>query len=308
MAIPDYQSIMLPFLTLLADGCIRTMREIRDELSNRLKLTDSELAQMLPSGQQPVFSNRVAWAKVYLEKAELIESPKRGVAVITQLGLKVLSENPTTIDNEFLRRFQAFNEFASGRDRKATSVHEGQCESLPPVVTTPSESIQIAYSQLQDAVAEELLSRLKSCSPSYFEIIMVRLLRAMGYGGVAGDGEVMGRPGDGGIDGIIKEDKLGLDVVCIQAKRWENSVGRPVVQAFVGSMDFYRARKGVIMTTSYFSRDAIDYVERIEGKKVVLIDGEMLCKLMIGHNVGVATKQVYELKEVSNDFFDEDLA
>ena len=163
-----------------------------------------------------------------------------------------------------------------------------------------------SFDTLRKATAEELLSRLQSCSPSFFEQVVVRLLRAMGYGGVTGDASVTGKSGDGGIDGIIKEDKLGLDVVCIQAKRWDGSVGRPVIQGFVGSMDYIRAKKGVILSTSQFTKDALDYVDRIEGKKVVLINGPQLANLMIEHNVGVNPTKVYELKEVSNDFFDED--
>ncbi len=241
MAIPDYQSLMRPMLSLLSDGRTRTMREIRDELAGSLGLTEDELGQRLPSGQQ-VFSNRVAWAKLYLQKAGLLEGPMKGVAGITPLGLKTQSENPSAIDNEFLRQFQGFNEFTGSRKVKAVNKREAEIASASCVTTTPSESIQIAYDELYSAVAEDLLSRLKACSPGYFEVVMVQLLRAMGYGGVTGGGEVTGRTGDGGIDGIIKEDKLGLDIVCIQAKRWESTVGRPVVQAFVGSMDFVRAR------------------------------------------------------------------
>ena len=166
--------------------------------------------------------------------------------------------------------------------------------------------MEASFSTLRKATAEELLARLQSCSPAFFERVVVRLRRAMGYGGVTGDASVTGKSGDGGIDGIIKEDKLGLDVVCIQAKRWDGSVGRPIIQGFVGSMDYIRAKKGVILTTSQFTKDALDYVERIEGKKVVLIDGQQLANLMIEHNVGVNPTKLYELKEVSNDFFDED--
>jgi restriction system protein len=165
--------------------------------------------------------------------------------------------------------------------------------------------IDASYQSLRSATTEELLTRLRSCSPSFFESVVVRLLMAMGYGGVTGHGTVAGRSGDGGIDGVIKQDKLGLDVVCIQAKRWEGAVGRPVVQGFVGSMDYIRARKGVIMTTSSFTKDALEFVDRIEGKKVVLIDGDRLAELMIEHGLGVTTTKAYELKEVSNDFFDE---
>jgi restriction system protein len=170
---------------------------------------------------------------------------------------------------------------------------------------TPLELIDASYKSLRQATTVEMLSRLKSCSPSFFESVVVRLLMAMGYGGVAGHGTVTGKSGDGGIDGVIKQDKLGLDVVCIQAKRWDGAVGRPVVQGFVGSMDYIRARKGVIMTTSTFTKEAVDFVDRIEGKKVVLIDGDQLAGLMIEHGLGVVTTKTYELKEVSNDFFDE---
>ena len=170
---------------------------------------------------------------------------------------------------------------------------------------TPLELIDSAYQTLRQATAEDLLAKLQTCSPAFFESVVVRLLMAMGYGGIAGEGTVTGKSGDGGIDGVIKQDKLGLDVVCIQAKRWDGPVGRPVIQSFVGSMDLYRARKGVIMSTSTFTKDAQDFVNRIEGKKVVLIDGEQLAELMIDHNLGVTKTKAYELKEVSNDFFDE---
>jgi restriction system protein len=162
-----------------------------------------------------------------------------------------------------------------------------------------------AYKSLRQATAEDLLSKLKSCSSSFFESVVVRLLMAMGYGGVAGHGTVIGKSGDGGIDGVIRQDKLGLDVGCIQAKRWDNPVGRPIIQGFVGSMDYIRAKKGVILSTSSFTKDAVDFVERIEGKKVVLINGDQLAEFMIDHGLGVTTTKVYEIRELSNDFFDE---
>jgi len=305
MAIPDFQTLMLPFLRLLADGQERSMREVTDALTSQFSLSPEEYAVTIPSGSQSLMYNRVAWAKTHLKNAGLLENQSRGRVRITQAGRDLLAENPERITVRVLKNYSSYQEFigpAADSEIAQVATRSDANEE------TPLEAIDIAYAKLRRATAEDLLTRLRNCSPAFFEVIMVRLLRAMGYGGVTGDGEALGRPGDGGIDGIIKEDKLGLDVVCIQAKRWENVVGRPVVQAFVGSMDFVRARKGVIMTTSYFSRDAIDYVDRIEGKKVVLIDGEMLCKLMIDHNVGVTTRQVYELKEVSNDFFDEELA
>jgi restriction system protein len=186
-------------------------------------------------------------------------------------------------------------------------VTAGEVEAAAPIEEqrTPLELIDAAYRSLRQETTEELLSRLRACSPAFFESVVVRLLMAMGYGGVAGHGTVTGRSGDGGIDGVIRQDKLELDVVCIQAKRWEGPVGRPVIQGFVGSMDYIQAKKGVIMTTSNFTRDAVDYVDRIEGKKVVLIGGDQLAELMIEHGLGVVTTKTYELKEVSNDFFDE---
>jgi restriction system protein len=182
----------------------------------------------------------------------------------------------------------------------------GKEETVIESTQTPQELLDASFNTLRKTTAEDLLAKLKTCSSGFFEQVVVRLLWAMGYGGVTGDASVRGKSGDGGIDGIIKEDRLGLDVVCLQAKRWEGSVGRPVIQGFVGSMDYIRAKKGVILTTSQFTKDALDFVERIEGKKVVLIDGRKLADLMIEHNVGVKRTKLYELKEVSNDFFDED--
>lgn len=304
MAVPDFQTLMLPLLQFVSDGSERTMREATDALTAQFELTPVDAALLTPSGGQSLISNRVAWAKTHLKNAGLLENPARGRIIITDAGLRLLAENPGKVNVRLLKQYPTYREFLGPSQLPLGAQNDLATDNAQE---TPLEALDNAYVALRRTTVDELLNRLKNCSPSYFEVVMVRLLRAMGYGGVTGDGEVIGRPGDGGIDGIIKEDKLGLDIVCIQAKRWENVVGRPVVQAFVGSMDFVRARKGVIMTTSSFSRDAIDYVDRIEGKKVVLIDGEMLTKLMIDHNVGVTTRQVYELKEVSNDFFDEEL-
>jgi restriction system protein len=207
------------------------------------------------------------------------------------------------INCRFLKQFPSYLKFIGQIPGEAIEEKE---ETIIDSKQTPLELLDASFSTLRKATAEDLLTKLKACSPGFFEQVVVRLLHAMGYGGVTGDSLVTGKPGDAGIDGIIKEDKLGLDVVCIQAKRWDGSVGRPVIQGFVGSMDYIRARKGVILTTSQFTRDGLEFVERIEGKKVVLIDGPTLANLMIEHNVGVKPTKVYELKEVSNDFFDED--
>jgi restriction system protein len=294
---------MLPFLETLQDGKERIMRELTEALAVRFGLTDEERQELLPSGQQTLFSNRVAWAKSHMKNAGLIFNPTRGKVSISDAGRKVLQQKPATINCKFLKQFPPYLTFIGQAPGQS---NEGKEETVLESTQTPLELLDASFNTLRKATAEELLAKLKACSPGFFEHVVVRLLRAMGYGGVTGDASVTGKSGDGGIDGIIKEDKLGLDVVCIQAKRWDGSVGRPVIQGFVGSMDYVRAKKGVILTTSQFTKDALDFVDRIEGKKVVLIDGPTLADLMIEHNVGVNCTKLYELKEVSNDFFDED--
>ena len=303
MAVPDFQAVMLPFLETLQDGKERTMRELTEQLALQFKLTEEERKEHLPSGPQSLFYNRVAWAKSHLKNAGLIDNPIRGKVSLSEEGRKVLSTKPSTINCKFLKQFPSYLKFighSTGNDAG------DQAETVIESTQTPLELMDASFNTLQKTTADELLARLQACSPAFFERVVVRLLRAMGYGGVTGDASVTGKSGDGGIDGIIKEDKLGLDVVCIQAKRWDGSVGRPVIQGFVGSMDYVRAKKGVILTTSQFTKDALSFVDRIEGKKVVLIDGSTLANLMIEHNVGVNPTKLYELKEVSNDFFDED--
>lgn len=305
MPIPDFQSIMLPFLIELRDGKERAVREVTAVLADQFKLTDAERQELLPSGEQTVFSNRVAWTKSHLKSAGLIDNPSRGKVRIAEAGLTVLAQKPELINCRFLKQFPSYLRFI-GQSPEETATGEGVSEVVVVESTqTPQELIDTSFQALRKATAEDLLDRLKKCSPGFFEIVVVRLLQALGYG-ATGEALVTGKSGDGGVDGIIKEDKLGLDVVCVQAKRWEGTVGRPVIQAFVGSMDFVRAKKGVVITTSSFTRDAVDYVERIEGKKVVLINGAMLAGLMIEYAVGVTVTKRYELKEVSNDFFEED--
>jgi len=308
MPIPDFQSVMLPLLQLLSDGKEWRMRDVTETLANRFQLTQQEREEMLPSGQQTLFSNRVGWAKTHLKGAGLISNPSRGKVSLSEEGRAVLAAQPQAINCRFLRQFPSYLELV-GRARSDEAAEAAEVESSladTESIQTPLELMDESFHALRRATADELLVKLRECSPGFFEKIVVKLLQAMGYGGVTGEALVTGRSGDAGIDGIIKEDKLGLDVVCIQAKRWEGTVGRPVIQGFVGSMDFVRARKGVILTTSQFSREAVDFVDRIEGKKVVLIDGPQLADLMIDHNVGVLPTKNYELKEVSNDFFDED--
>ena len=304
MSIPDFQSIMLPFLHVLSDGQERSMKEMVDSLAQRFSLTDTELEELLPSGQQTIFSNRVAWTKSHLKNAGLVDNPSRGRVRLSSDGARVLSEAPVRIDIRYLRQFESYRTF-TGQNKVASD----QTTSVPDVIdteeATPLELFESSFGQMRDALADELLSRLLECHPQFFEKIVVKLLQAMGYGGQFGEGKVTNYSQDGGIDGVIYEDKLGLDLVCIQAKRWQGTVGRPVVQSFVGSMDMIRAKKGVVITTADFSRDAVDFVDRIEGKRVVLINGKQLCQLMIDHNVSVSIKGTFALKEVSNDFFEE---
>ena len=306
MPIPDFQSVMLPLLKVLSDGREWRMRDVTEALAVGFHLTSEEREEMLPSGQQTLFSNRVAWAKTHLKAAGLLLNPSRGKASLSDEGRRILATNLQSINCRFLRQYPSYLELVARTSPAEPTAHEAVEIADPEPGRTPLELMDQSFQALRQATVEDVLGKLKECSPGFFEKVVVKLLQAMGYGGVAGDAFVTGRSGDAGIDGIIKEDKLGLDVVCIQAKRWEGTVGRPVVQGFVGSMDFVRARKGVILTTSQFSRDAIDFVDRIEGKKVVLIDGPQLADLMIDHNVGALPSKLYELKEVSNDFFDED--
>jgi len=281
------------------------MRDVTDALATRFHLTPQEREEMLPSGQQTLFNNRVGWAKTHLKGAGLISNPNRGKVTLSDEGRRVLASHPDAINCRFLRQYPSYLELV-GRSRSDENGEVEDSGAGTESEQTPLELMDESFHALRRATADELLVKLRECSPGFFEKVVVKLLQAMGYGGVSGEALVTGRSGDAGIDGIIKEDKLGLDVVCIQAKRWEGTVGRPVIQGFVGSMDFVRARKGVILTTSQFSREAVDFVDRIEGKKVVLIDGPQLADLMIDHNVGVLLTKSYELKEVSNDFFDED--
>jgi restriction system protein len=309
MAIPDFQTIMLPFMQVLSDEQTWTTKELTERLALQFGSTEAERHQLLPSGQQAIFTNRVAWAKSHLKSAGLILNPSRGRVTISEAGRAILQQNPLTINCKFLRQFPPYLKFIGadpseeGTQRIAIIDDESNVENT----NTPLELIESSFESLRKATTEELLTKLITCSPAFFERVVVLLLRAMGYGGVTGDGSVTGQSGDGGIDGIIKEDKLGLDVVCIQAKRYtDTTVGRPTVQQFVGSMDFVQANKGVMLTTSQFSKESYDFVSKIVGKKIVLIDGQKLASFMIEHNVGTTTAKVYELKEVSNDFFEED--
>jgi restriction system protein len=301
MTIPDYQTCMLPLLRYAANGDEHTLRDAEERLADQFKLTPAERAELLPSGQQGVFKNRLGWARTYLKKAGLLDSPKRGAFRITDRGLKTLASNPTRIDGKFLDQFPEFIEF-----RAISKPENGSTASeIAQSKTTPEEAIELAHQGLREQLAQELLSRILTCSPTFFEQLVVELLVKMGYGGSRRDaGERIGQTGDGGIDGIIKEDRLGLDTIFIQAKRWQGSVGRPEIQKFVGALQGQRAKKGVFITTSVYTAEAIEYASRID-TKVVLIDGKQLADLMIDFDVGVAVAASYVVKRIDSDYFEE---
>lgn len=300
MSIPDFQSIMLPLLKFTSDKKEHSIREVIESLADLFKLSEEEKKEVLPSGQQYVFDNRVGWAKTYLKKAGLLESTRRSFFRITDLGLDVLSKNPKEINVKFLEQFPQFIEFRNLRREKIEEEQKEESEQ------TPQELIEYGYQRIKRELAQELLERVKQLTPRFFEKLVVDLLIKMGYGGSLKDaGKAIGQSGDGGIDGIIKEDKLGLDVIYIQAKRWDNVVGSKEIRNFVGSLAGQHANKGVFITTSSFTKDALEYVKTIP-HKVILIDGEMLTQLMIENDIGVTKVTSYDIKKVDSDYFEEE--
>jgi restriction system protein len=298
MPIPDYQTVMLPLLRLLGDQKEHSLPSVIDALGGEFQLSDEERNRLLPSGNQAVFRNRVGWARTYLKKAGLLEYPRRGFLAITPRGVHVLSKGPGRIDVKFLEQFAEFVEFKTTRKEKASVAGDDDDDS------TPEEALEAAYAKIRASLENELLQQVKSSSPEFFERLVVDLLVKMGYGGSRSDaGRSVGRSGDGGVDGIIKEDRLGLDAIYLQAKRWgEATVGRPDIQKFAGALQGQRAKKGVFITTSTFSNDALEYAERIDSK-IVLIDGLTLAGLMIDHDVGVTLAGAYQIKRLDLDYF-----
>lgn len=303
MAIPDYQTCMLPLLKYAADGETHKLTDAIDALSSVFKLTEVERETLLPSGTQFVIANRIGWARTYLKKAGLISDPKRGQYQITDRGRDLLKSNPYEISTKFLQQYEEFNEFQ--RKARSKNVQE-ETEVDHPAYATPQEALEYGYQKLTENLSDELLEKIMACSPAFFERLVVELLVKMGYGGSLKEAaSIVGKSGDAGIDGIIKEDKLGLDAIYIQAKRWDAVVGRPEIQKFVGALDGQKARKGIFITTSSFTKEAIDYA-RNTTVKVVLIDGDRLANLMIENSLGVSTVQTYEIKKVDSDFFEEE--
>lgn len=305
MTIPDYQTLMLPVLRVASDRQEHKFSDCVQSLAKEFTLSDEEINELLPSGSQAVFNNRVGWARSYLKQAGLLTTPKRGYFSITEQGLKLLTENPERINISLLERYPEFQEF---RNRKKDQSKENDANDLIELVTheTPEDALASAYRSLRKNLEDEILSSVKDSSPSFFERLVVDLLVKMGYGGNRQDaGRALGKSGDGGIDGIINEDQLGLDVIYIQAKRWDGTVGRPDIQKFAGALQGQRAKKGVFITTSSFSKDALEYASLIESK-IILIDGVRLALLMAEHNVGVSVVGRYEVKKIDSDYFTEE--
>lgn len=306
MSIPDFQALMLPLLQFARDQREHASREAVDSLALSFELTDKEKEELQASGQQTIFGNRVYWALTHLKHAGILESTRRGFFKISQRGIEVLQQQPQTINMKFLTQYPEYRQFIRV-PRKGKNAGEESAEVVLETITaqTPEELLEDGYQRIRQELAQELLNQVKKASPGFFEKLVVELLVKMGYGGSRKDaGEAIGKSGDEGIDGIIKEDRLGLDVIYIQAKRWETGVGRPEIQKFVGALHGQRARKGVFITTSDFTNDARRYVENIESK-VVLIDGKHLAQLMIDNDIGVSKLTTYEIKKIDTDYFTE---
>jgi restriction system protein len=305
MSIPDYQSLMLPVLVASAKGEVR-VGPVVEELGDQLGLSPEERSELLPSGKQTVIANRVHWAKLYLSKSQLVETTRRGYFQITERGRKVLQSPPPRIDNKFLDQFEEFRQF---RERSITTEEK---ESEIPVggaadqKATPDETMRMSYRQIEDALIHDLLDRIRQAPPDFFERLMVNLLLSMGYGGSTENaGRTLGRSGDDGVDGVIDQDALGLDRVYIQAKRYAvgNNIGPGAIRDFFGSLDRHKATKGLFVTTSQFSGSAKETAEHLS-KRIVLVDGDQLARLMIRHNVGCRIEETLHIKKVDEEFFE----
>lgn len=297
---------MLPFLGFIKDGKEHHISELFAFISEHFQLSEDDLKELLPSGRETRFRNRVYWARVHLGQAKLLNATGRGRFQITARGHELLKKKPEKIDNKLLSQYPEFLEFRgkSNANDAADPTAELQTETL---TLSPEEQLETSYQVLREQLAQSILEQVKQASPSFFERLVVDVLIAMGYGGSRTDaGQAIGQSGDGGIDGIIKEDRLGLDIVYLQAKRWEAPVGSPEVRNFTGSLEGHGAQKGVLITTSRFTKDAKDFAQRLQQKKIVLIDGEELAGLMIDYGVGVSNVATYVVKKLDPDYFDSD--
>ena len=306
--VPDFQTLMLPALEALVDGAEHTSSQVRERVAAKLKLTEDDLGELLPSGTQPAFNNRIHWALWYLQRCKVTERVRRGVQRITDRGRQALAKKPARIDLKFLSQYPEFKSLnrASGGTIDTSPDPSSSDRGATSSLETPDARVARAWDEHRAALEDEVLQRLLNVSPRRFEAIVIELLVAMGYGGSFADAaQRIGRSGDGGIDGIIKEDRLGLDAVYVQAKRWQNSVGRPDIQKFAGSLQGFRAKKGVFITTSEFSREAVDFADRID-TRVVLVDGATLARYLFEFNVGVRVQQTYTVKRLDEEFFEDD--
>lgn len=301
MPIPDFQSFMLPLLQFAEDGQEHALRDAYEHLAQRFDLTPEELSELLPSGRQTTFHNRVSWSKTHLKKAGLFESTRRGFFRITERGRQALNERPSRVDVAYLKQFPSYQAFRARDNIEEAAAASPRAKDVTE--QTPEEVLYEAHSEIRSILAQELLEQILNSSPRFFEMLVVDLLVSMGYGGSHQNAaRAVGQSGDEGIDGIIDEDRLGLDTIYIQAKRWQNTVSRPEIQKFVGALQGRRARKGIFITTSNFSQGARDYVKMIE-TKVVLISGTRLAEYMIDYNVGVSIVNRYEIKRLDSDYF-----
>jgi len=310
MGVPDFQTLMLPALEVFADGAEHTSREVRDRLAEVFHLSDADLEELLPSGTQPAFQNRIHWALWYLQKCGLTQRLRRGVQRITDRGRQVLAKKPARVDLKLLSQFPEYRTI----HRKGSTAQDGSAEPDVPAtgsvaaatLETPDALLARAWGEHREALEDDLLQRLLAVSPRRFESVVIELLVAMGYGGSFADAaQRVGRSGDGGIDGIINEDRLGLDTVYVQAKRWQGTVGRPEIQKFAGSLQGVRAKKGIFITTSEFSREAEEFAKMID-TRIVLIDGRTLVRFLFEFNQGVRKQGEYTVKKIDEEFFDDD--
>lgn len=306
MPVPGYQEFMLPLLKIAADGKEHTVSEAMDMVADQMNIADADRDALLPSGTQTRFYNRITWAITYLTKSLLLVKAGRGRFRITSRGQVVLKQNPPRVNNAFLGQFEEYRAFKAKKNMKvtaATGQPEAETEADEPDVT-PDERLDAAYKELRETLADDLLERVRGGTDKFFEHLVVDLLVAMGYGGSkAGRAHVVGKSGDGGIDGVIQEDRLGLDMVYIQAKKWQNSVGPDEIRKFVGSLGEQKAHKGVFITSGTYTSGARQAAERANAK-VVLIDGDQLAQLMIDHGVGVADHNAYVVKKLDSDYFE----
>jgi len=306
MPIPDFQTVMLPLLKMASDGKEQQIRDAINNLAVQFGLNEAERKELLPSGVDRIFDNRIGWARTYLKKAGLIDYPKRGSFQITERGQKILTQGPPKITIAVLKQFPEFVQFNTAKK----SVVDGSATELDGAENsneTPEETLAAGYMNLRKQIESELLARVKACPPDFFERLVVTLLTTMGYGGSLADaGRAIGKSGDGGVDGLIKEDKLGLDLLYIQAKRWDDTtVGSPEIQKFVGALYGKKAKKEIFITTSTFSKAAVEYATGLDSK-IILIDGAQLAELMFDYGVGVSTVNSYAVKRIDSDFFSEE--